>query len=105
MSQLHGQPVAVALGAGDVEHSPCRLNCFIQCSWFRLFIHIPLQVVVQGFQHVDEERAVEILADEELVGLDDGIKSGPIAIHLPAVGLHEQLVFRRMKQKLSSRLA
>ena len=43
---------------------------------------------------------MEVLADEELVGLDDGVESGPIAVHLPAVGLHEQLVFRRVKQKL-----
>ena len=43
---------------------------------------------------------MEVLADEELVGLDDGVESGTITIHLPAVGLHEQLVFRRVKQKL-----
>ena len=56
--------------------------------------------MVQGFQYVDEERAMKVLADEELVGLDDGVETGPITIHLPAVGLHEQLVFCRVKQKL-----
>ena len=43
---------------------------------------------------------MEVLADEELVGLDDDMKSGSISINLPAEGLHEQLVFRRVKQKL-----
>ena len=37
---------------------------------------------------------MEVLADEELVGLDDGVESGAIAVHLPAVGLHQQLVFK-----------
>ena len=41
-----------------------------------------------------------VIADKELVGLDDGVKCRPIAVHLPAVGLHEQLVFRSVKQKL-----
>ena len=61
------------LGLGGVEHSPCPLNCLLQCSWFGLFDHLPLQVLVQGFQHVDEERAMEVLAEEELVCLDDGL--------------------------------
>ena len=100
MSQLRGQPVDLALGLGCVEHSPCPLNCFLQCSWFELLNHIPLQVRVQGFKHVDEERAMEVLADEELVCLDDGMKSGPIPIHLQTVGLHWQLVFLRVKQNL-----
>ena len=43
---------------------------------------------------------MEVLADEELVGLDDGVKTGSITIHSPAVGLHWQLVFRSVKQKL-----
>ena len=43
---------------------------------------------------------MEVLADEGLVGLDDGVDIWPIHIHLPAVGLHEQLVFRHVKQKL-----
>ena len=43
---------------------------------------------------------MEVLADEELVSLDDGVESGPISVHLPAVGLHWQLVFRRVKQNL-----
>ena len=43
---------------------------------------------------------MEVLADEELVGLDDGMESEPTCIHLPAVGLHEQMVIRRVKQKL-----
>ena len=68
---------------GGVEHSPCPLNCILQCSWFGLFDHLALQVGVQGFQHVDEERAMEVLADEELVGLDDGVELGPIAIQPP----------------------
>ena len=59
-----------------------------------------MQVGVQAFQHVDEERAMEVLADEGLVGLDGGVESGSIAVHLSAVGLHWQLVFRRVKQKL-----
>ena len=42
---------------------------------------------------------MEALADEEIVGLDDGVETGPITIHLPAVGIHEQLVLRRVKQK------
>ena len=43
---------------------------------------------------------MEVLADKELVGLDAGIESGSIAILLPVVCFHEQLVFRRVKQKL-----
>ena len=43
---------------------------------------------------------MEVLADEELVGLDDGGETGQITIHLSAVCLHEQLVFRCVKQKL-----
>ena len=53
-----------------------------------LFDHLLLQVRVHGFQHVDEERAVKLLADEELVGLDDGVECGPITIHMSALRLH-----------------
>ena len=56
--------------------------------------------MVQGFQRVDEWRAVEVRAYEELVGQDDGMELGPIAIHLPVVGLRERLVFYRVKQNL-----
>ena len=69
MSHLRGQPVAVHCGFVGVKNSQCPLNFFLQCIWFGLFNHIALQVEVQGFQHVDEERAIEVLADEELVGL------------------------------------
>ena len=65
-----------------------------------LFDHLALQVGVRGFQHVDQDRAMFVLADKERVGLDDGVESGPITIHLPAVDLREQLVFRRVKQKI-----
>ena len=53
--------------------------------------------MVQGFQHVNEERAGGVPADEELVGQDDGMEPWSIAIHL---GLHQRLVFCRVKQKL-----
>ena len=43
---------------------------------------------------------MEVLADKELVGLDAGIESGSIAILLPVVYFHEQMVFRRVKQEL-----
>ena len=43
---------------------------------------------------------MEVLADEEFVGLNDGVETWSITIHLPAVGIHEQLVFRRVKQQL-----
>ena len=46
---------------------------------------------VLGLQHIDEVRAVGVLADEGLVRLDDGVVTVPIAIHLPAVGHHNQV--------------
>ena len=33
---------------------------------------------------------MQLLVEEELVGLDDGVESGPIAVNLPDVCLHDQ---------------
>ena len=86
-------------GLGGVEHAPCPLNCFLQCSWFGLLDHIVLHEKFQGFHNVNADRAVGVLACEEPVGVDDGVELWPIAIRLLAVGLHEILIFRRVKQK------
>ena len=67
-------------GLGGVENSPCPLNCFLQCSWFGLFDHLAIQVGIHGYQHINNEHTMELLADEELVGMDDGVESGPITI-------------------------
>ena len=47
--------------------------------------------MVLGLKHVYEVRAVEVLADEWLVGLDDGVGMVPIGIRLPVPGVHKQV--------------
>ena len=87
----------VALAACGTLSTPTQL--LPQCSWFQLLENIALQVGVHDFQHVDEKRAEEVLTDAELVGLD-GMEPVPNYIHLPALGLHEQLLFCRVQRKL-----
>ena len=62
------------------ENLPSSPGGLLQRCRLVILDHLTLQVRVQGSQHVDDERAVEVLADKQRARPDDGVEPLPVAL-------------------------